>query len=552
MQRNSWLVAISVIVIVILLNNIAYYFLTKHSLEESLEQEMTSVAKQIEISLELSRLGSAEYEDQIGRELRADSIAAQYALDPDVEKVTNKQLSELSSKLGIDHITLMKRTGDDIIFYKSSDPNEIGHGTKSMAPWFTIFNQLFDEKAVSVNWLGQTLPFFWTGPYETATTDIDHIYKWGYYYDGTTNYIIDPYVGYKRLKDYEDKTGVSRIIEQTIEQNDSLLEVSVINPKTFDKGSFDTITSDGKTLEHIVQKPIVYGSYNYRFDDDAQNILKAYHTGQTVRVDKKKDGEQLFKMFIPVSIDGKQLNMVDDQGQQLDGYVLSLVSDKHVIQNKLDKQFMSLGLIIIAVTGLSIVIAVFFMRYYRLSQDKAVQVTQMTYADEINQMFQAIRGQRHDFLNHVQTIYALAELRKSEELLAYAKELTGEIRAMNDIINIGNPAIAALIRSKLSQAEAFHIQLDCKLGGLTKLGMGIRTLDLNRMIGNLIDNAFDEVLKFPEEQRLITLASNQEDGWLEIRISNICMQADQVAGQPIFNPGYSTKQGGTKVWGCLS
>lgn len=77
MQRNIWLVTISVIVVIILINNTAYYFLTKHSLEESLSHEMRSVASQIELSLEQSRLSSIQFEDQIGRELRAAAIAAQ-------------------------------------------------------------------------------------------------------------------------------------------------------------------------------------------------------------------------------------------------------------------------------------------------------------------------------------------------------------------------------------------------------------------------------------------------------------------------------------------
>ncbi|MGO4376324.1 sensor histidine kinase, partial [Paenibacillus sp. MCAF20] len=157
---------------------------------------------------------------------------------------------------------------------------------------------------------------------------------------------------------------------------------------------------------------------------------------------------------------------------------------------------------------------------FRQSRDKAVRVTQETYIDEINQMFHSIRAQRHDFLNHVQTIHSLAELRKTRELAAYTKELTGEIRLMNDIINIGNPAIAALIRSKISQAESHKIQFACSFSGLNMQEMGAKTLDVNRILGNLIDNAFDEVLKYPDEQRIVNLVGNQTDCELELTISN--------------------------------
>lgn len=541
MQRNIWLMAISVIVIIILLNNTAYYFLTKQSLEKALNHEMRAVAKQIEFSVEQSRLGADKFQDQIGRELRAVSIAAQYALDPDVENVTNEQLKELSAKLGVNHITLLKRTADDIVMYRSSDENELNRGTNTWKPWYTAFNQLFDDKEVSIKWIAQTLPNFWSGPFEVASTDPSSIYKWGYYHDGTTNYIIDPYISYNILADYEKATGVDQLIKKSIADSETLLEATVINPSTFAKGPFETIHPNGEVQEHIVQKPIVHGTYTYATDKDVVSVSTAYNSGQIVTLDERINGKHVLKMFIPVFTEGKGFNMVDANGDQVNGYVLALVTDYQVIQNQLDSQFLNIGLIIILVTGLSLMIAAFAMSQNRQSRDKAVQVTQQTYVDEINQMFQSIRAQRHDFLNHVQTIHSLAELNKSKELVAYTKELTGEIRLMNDIINIGNPAIAALIRSKISQAESYRIAFSCTFNGLSRLEMGIKTLDMNRMLGNLIDNAFDEVMKYSEQRRQVELIGNQIGDYLEFTISNICEQPNEVTARPMFEAGFSTK-----------
>ncbi|MCM3629024.1 GHKL domain-containing protein [Paenibacillus glycanilyticus] len=540
MPRNTWLMAISLSVIIVLLSNGAYYFLTKKTLEDALNHEMRAVAKQIEFSVEQSRLGAEKFQDQIGRELRVVSIAAQYALDPDVEKVTNDQLKELSAKLGVEHITLMKRTEDNIILYKSSDENELGKGTKTWDPWYVAFNQLFDDKKVNIDWLGQTLPNFWSGPFEVASTDPDHIYKWGYYYDGTTNYIIDPYVSYRSLAEYEKLTGINELIEKSIGSSDSLLEATVINPMTFGKGSFDTENEDGEVQGHLLQQDIFYGTYRYKSDNDVNDVQKAFDSGDIISTKDHIDGKHVLKMFIPVST-GDEVNLVDENGEPIHGYVLSLVSDYQVIQDRLDSQFLNIGIVIFLVTGISLLIAAFAMRYFRQSREKVVEVTQQTYVDEINGMFQSIRAQRHDFLNHVQTIHSLAELNKSRELVAYTKELTGEIRLMNDIINIGNPAIAALIRSKISQAESYRIAFTCSFSGLNRLEMGIKTLDVNRMLGNLIDNAFDEVMKYSEDCREVELSGKQMDGFIEFCISNTCAQAHEVKDKPLFQAGFSTK-----------
>ncbi|MFF2483972.1 sensor histidine kinase [Paenibacillus sp. NPDC058071] len=541
MQRNNWLVAISVIVIIILVNNTAYYFLMKRSLESALNREMAAVAKQIEYSVEQSRMGAERFQDQIGRELRAVSIAAQYALDPDVERVTNNQLKELSEKLDVAHITLLKRTDDDIVMYRSSDENELGDGTKTWDPWFIAFNQLFEFKEVRIDWLGQTLKNFWSGPYEVASTDPESIYKWGYYYDGTTNYIIDPYVSYTMLADYENVTGVNSLINKSLASSETLLEVTVLNPATFAKGPFETIQENGAVQGHLLQKPVMYGTHTYESERDAENVAKAYDSGRVVTANEHVHGKHVLKMFIPVFAEERGINIVDENGEPINSYVLALVSDYQVIQKQLDSQFINIGLIIITVTALSLIIVTFAMRYIRQSRDRMVQMTQQTYVDEINSMFQAIRAQRHDFLNHVQTIHSLAELKKTQELVAYTKELTGEIRLMNDMINIGNPAIAALIRSKISQAESYRIAFSCSFGGLKRLQMDVKTLDMNRILGNLIDNAFDEVTKYPEGKREVELASTQTDNYVEFKISNTCEKAEQVAESPLFDAGFSTK-----------
>lgn len=541
MQRNIWLMAISVIVVLILLNNTAYYFLTKKTLNDSFNEELLAHAKRLEISLEQSRQGAEQFQDQIGRELRAASIAAQYALDPDIEKVTNEQLKELSDKLGISHITLLKKLPDDIVLYKSSDETQLGKSTKTWKPWYEVFNQLFDRHNVSVDWLGQTLPNFWSGPFEVSSTDLDKVNKWGYYYDGATNYIIDPYVGYDRQEEYEDATGVHRMIENSMQTSESLLEIAFINPETFPGGK-QTVHPNGDVQDHKVQQPIFYGKYTIKSEKDTALVRKAYLTKEIVTLNEKIDGKEIYKMFIPVFATDKGINITDEDGIPLDSYVLSLTSDYHIIQEQLDSQFLNLGVIIIILTGLSLLIAVIAMRYYKQSRDKAVRVTQETYVEEINQMFQSIRAQRHDFLNHVQTIHSLAELEKSKELVAYTKELTGDIRLMNDIINIGNPAIAALVRSKISQAENYKIQFSCSFSGLNMQEMGVKTLDVNRMLGNLIDNAFDEVLKYPEERRHVALIGRQTAHELEFTISNTCEQAEEAVVKPLFDAGFSTKQ----------
>ncbi|WP_274649666.1 sensor histidine kinase [Paenibacillus humicola] len=542
MHRNIWMLSIVLAAILLAANNTVYYFTTKRSLEERLRHELRSVANQIEVSIELSRTGAEKYEEQIGRELRSASVAAEYALPPDLESITPGQLEELKNKLDLKDITLLKRTKDSIVLDKSSDPNEVGLRTNGWKPWFEAFTQLFDHKNVTIGW-GQSLPYFWSGPFEFAASDPSAVNKWGYYYDGTTDYMIDPYVGYKdRQRSYDEETGVSRLIQRSLESNSSLLEIGVINPKTFPNGGPVTVNSKGQKIVHKAQKPIISGSNAFAHPADAADVKRAIETNRNVWLNTTINGKHVIKLYIPVQIE-KSASLIDENGVPIDRYVLTLVADYQTIQDTLDRQFVNIAVIMAAVTALSLLIVFAAAVSFRKSRDKLARRAQETYVEEINQMFQSIRAQRHDFLNHVQTIHSLAGLGKIQELQQYTAELTGDIRQTNEMINIGNPAIAALIRSKISQAEQLKIRLSTGFSDLGRLSLGVKSLDLTRLLGNLIDNAFDEVAALPEEERRISVEGRQRPGYQEFRVSNVCRDLKKLEGKPLFDTGYSTKNG---------
>lgn len=548
-NRNVWIIAVVLIIMLLGINNTVYYFYTKKSLERDLSREMATVAKQIELSVEQARLGAEKFQDQLGEQLRTASIAAQFALDPDIEKVTSEQLVELAKRLNVLHITLLKRTKDDILLYRSSDPTQLGKSgtglpTRTWKPWYQAFNQLFDERRVTIDW-GQSLPNFWTGPFEFATSDTSKVYKWGYYFDGTTNYIVDPYISYDVQKSYEEATGVDRLIRNMLKENKTLLEITGVNPPVFQTGPVQTITYAGELLNHTTQQPVIFGSYTYRVERDAAVIKKVYETGKIETIRAQAGDKQILKSYIPVDIE-RTASIQDENGRPINRYVLTVVSDYQTIQTELDKQFVDIGLLIAAVTLLSVIIGMFTLRNVRRSREQVAYEAQQAYIEEMNRMFDMIRSQRHDFSNHVQTLHSLAQLNKLDDLRSYAKDLAGEIRIADDFINIGNPAIAALVRSRLSQAETGKIDFESRFSGLERLDLGVKSLDMIRMIGNLVDNAFDEVMNYGEEKRKVSLEGSLGREGLVFTVSNYCRDAESVSRKDLFKAGYTTKGTGNR------
>ncbi|MEX2104253.1 MAG: histidine kinase dimerization/phospho-acceptor domain-containing protein, partial [Bacilli bacterium] len=311
-----------VVTAILLLNNTLYYYSTRDLLREDQEKQTTTLAKQLSIAIEHAQYSSLFVEDLIGEKLRVAAIAAQFFLDPDIEKVTNEQLVELSEKIGISYITLLKQEKDDIKGVKSSDPKERDLSTKEWGYWYTAFQQLFEHKNVTIP-EGQKLPYYWSGPIDVSSSDPNHIDKWGYYYDGTTNYIINPYVRDKQIMDLERKIGPESIVDKAMFNSNVYIEITGFNPRTFGYPPVYTEQNEQKFVE-IGNKAIQFGDYSFKDERDIQSVRESVKIGKTVSYHATTNGKEVYKSFIPVTTNNP--------------YVIGIVTDYNIIQETLNKQ----------------------------------------------------------------------------------------------------------------------------------------------------------------------------------------------------------------------
>jgi signal transduction histidine kinase len=547
MGKNTKIVLISIVAIIIIAaNNIFFYNILSDTLKIKQKQNVDSIANHIKTSIEQSRKGSNLFENMIGQKLRSDSIAVQYALPSKLKDVKLEHLIKMKNQLNLQHISLMKKTAEDIIVDKSTDPTQLGMSTNTWGLWYDAFEQLFHSKDASITW-GQKLTHYWSGPYEIAASDTKTIYKWGYYYDGTTDYMIDPYVADKEYKEYQRTTGTDAIISTTLNSYPALLEITGINPATFGK-EYKFNTPKGE-LETLVHRPYFFGSYTYNnVDKDTEFITRAIQTNSSISYEANLNGKLVEKTFIPIQTTMLQeaLGYEAGNGENIDlqSYVLCLVSDKKLITQYLTSQFRTLITIIFIVSLLSVILLIIMLRLIGKARDKAVQKTSQTYTEEVNQMFLNIKGQRHDFLNHVNVIHSFVELGKYEELKKYTNTLIGEIGTVNDVIKIGQPEIAAIVQAKMVMADNKKIQFLHEFESLDSTMTGTKSMDVVRIIGNLMDNAFDEIEEMPTENRWVKcsvwLENKQLNFYIENPLTRSLTEDDKV---DLFKTGYSTKEG---------
>lgn len=219
--------------------------------------------------------------------------------------------------------------------------------------------------------------------------------------------------------------------------------------------------------------------------------------------------------------------------------IASIIGVQYTFNN--DKRLVTTVLIYFTISC-SLFAIVFMIRLLTRTRSEAIRTTQSLYVEDINNMFTSVRGQRHDFLNHVQVIHTMVQMGKYEQLRAYTSNLVQETREINDIINHAAPALAAFAQAKTTVALGYGITFTCELPNQWNVPDSvINMLDIIKILGNLVDNAFDETNLLSASERSVHVVISTVSDGIIIKVSNRGRPINEEMRARIFESGYSTK-----------
>lgn len=195
----------------------------------------------------------------------------------------------------------------------------------------------------------------------------------------------------------------------------------------------------------------------------------------------------------------------------------------------------------IAMISAFLIMILIIQQLFVLLGKESKYITQSAYVQTLDELYTATRAESHDRINHMQTLYGFVQLGNLEETREYLEELIGEIVVSRNYLATGHPALSALFYIKTGLATSRGIQLDI-LTETRVENLAIPPHELNRILGNLINNAFDSVATLPKENRKVSIEIAKLDKKYRFSIRN-CGKLDLEAIKHIFDRGYSTKKG---------
>lgn len=118
------------------------------------------------------------------------------------------------------------------------------------------------------------------------------------------------------------------------------------------------------------------------------------------------------------------------------------------------------------------------------------------HCDEVQNIYKIMRGWRHDYHNHIQTLLALCD--DKERTKEYLWKLSDDLTSVDTVIKTGNVMVDAILNSKISLIKSKGISVNAK--AIVPSELEISEIDLCTIIGNLLDNSMEAVLHQPEEK----------------------------------------------------
>lgn len=198
------------------------------------------------------------------------------------------------------------------------------------------------------------------------------------------------------------------------------------------------------------------------------------------------------------------------------------------------------------------IIATTFLVFLSLKQvnyydEKDVELKLLkTNMDQVENLMNLLRSQRHDYLTHMQAIGAMAYLEEYKELQKYLKDISSEYRHTSELIRIGNPALTALINTKKEVASEknilFYIKCKSKINASQ-----ISSWELCSLFSNLIENAMEACINLKDNKWIkITIDSN--DSGLVFEVENSGKIEEDITPE-IFTPGVTSKDSAGRGFG---
>lgn len=196
------------------------------------------------------------------------------------------------------------------------------------------------------------------------------------------------------------------------------------------------------------------------------------------------------------------------------------------------------SLIILVVAFIMISIAFLFLQHeHQIQILKETAVKQQ--AHDLQLYLNTLKASRHEYNSHINTIHQLLKSNQLQQLNDYMTDLITDNNYLSNVAGLKFPEISALLYRYELLARKKQIALTIYFdNNLSKLPMSL--YDLNKLLSNLLTNAFEASEAYSEKKPQVELSFAQSHQHVDILIKNTGKIKESIKTNMI-KPGISSK-----------
>ncbi len=205
-----------------------------------------------------------------------------------------------------------------------------------------------------------------------------------------------------------------------------------------------------------------------------------------------------------------------------------------------DISYRVLAYCLVLVVMLAICLSVYLISrmFIIAKQDRLFEIQEL-HMQQLEEMMNIVKTQRHDFVNHFQTIYGLLQLGEVDEAQYFIRDLYQEIEVTGDVLRLAIPEVSALLLVKMSSAANKNISFGMDIQSNLAC-INIKPVELVSIIGNLLNNGLEAVEGLEAAERRLSLKIFENPRYYIIQTSNPGFIPDELKAR-IFTAGFSTR-----------
>lgn len=164
--------------------------------------------------------------------------------------------------------------------------------------------------------------------------------------------------------------------------------------------------------------------------------------------------------------------------------------------------------------GIAAIINVFYVFIFLKKEEKSIKKL-----SDSREVIEALKGQKHDFNNHMSVVEGMISLKKYDKARSYIHNICGKTNEIFSISKIENIEVAAILYKKVAIAENKGINVEIDINTHLE-NLVVNSIDLSKIFFNLLDNAIWELEFAPFEEKILSIDIHEHEENYIIIIGN--------------------------------